>query len=593
MLGFGPISDAPLAALSGAVLTFSNAHLTRTVIRLTASNQHDTSSYLAAALANSHNTNVLLSASFSNVHNTNALLSSSDTFKNHNTNALLKSAFSQVHNANALLKLEESRQHNANGLLSAVLTRSQNLNALLKAAINKSHDTNAVLSDAFIKSTISNSLLRSTSSNIISTDALLKSSRLVAQSVITVNRATFSASHNSVTDKRATSSKDHIANGLLRIQKFSSHLTDMLLRAVYIESFNTVSLLKSQLTKSQHADSLLRIEQSKSHLTNGFVRKTDSLLHTSQTVTQTNPLRKHNTGLRTIIAFIRTHNTRGLVRSSYDLSQVLGSSLAASPRFSHTTFSRLYGAPGSRQQNVNSIVKITSSVSHSSFSVLGAKSIASVHYATALLIRYNEAIVRNTFTKLTSESSGKFLPFVKEVQKPRARNNTRILLKKNGWGRLEIAAKETSLNNHQIDYRTTCSNVDIIVRVGEEVSPNIRAIWGACLDNTNNATAGDFLTQDLSAPGVAPQFAEPEAAAPPKPKQIFGNIDISPITIKRAPAIKEPEPTPVVIQRVIQDAPAAPMIAMVPQGIKFDNVVKKAPPPKIWKNTERLLKMPR
>jgi hypothetical protein len=210
-----------------------------------------------------------------------------------------------------------------------------------------------------------------------------------------------------------------------------------------------------------------------------------------------------------------------------------------------------------------------------------------------LLIRYNEAIVRNVFTRFISESSGKFIPFAKEVQKPRARNNTRILLKKNGWGRLEIAAKETLLNNHQIDYKTTCSNVDIIVPVGEEVSPNIRALWGACLDNINNPTAQVFVTQDLASPGVAPQFAEPEAITPPKPKSKFGNIDITPIVIKRAPAVREPEPAPIVIQRVIQDAPATPVIAMAPQVVNFGNVVKKAPPPKIWKNTERLLKMPR
>jgi len=225
--------------------------------------------------------------------------------------------------------------------------------------------------------------------------------------------------------------------------------------------------------------------------------------------------------------------------------------------------------------------------------VLGVKSSASVHYATALLIRYNEAIVRNTFPRFISESSGKFIPFVKDAQKPKARNNTRILLKKNGWGRLEIAAKETLLNNRQVNYKTTCSNVDIIVPVGGEVSPNIRAIWGACRDNTDNATAGTIVAQDLAAPGVAPQFVESEVVTPPKPKPNFGNIEISPIVVKRAPVVKEPETAPIVIQRVLQDAPAAPVLAMAPQVINFGNVVKKAPPPKIWKNTERLLKMPR
>ena len=571
----------------------NKAHQIRTQLKVDFSKTHYTNVFLRASFSKTHYTNVLLRASLSKTHNTIAQLYSSDTFRTHRTNALLKTTLSQIHNANALLRQAVSERHNTNGLLKAGLTRLHNLNALLKAAVRKSHDTNAVLTVAFRKSIISRSLLRSTSPINISTDALLKSSRLVSQSVITVNRALLKVSHNSVTDKRATSSKDHTASGLLRIQRSNSHFTDQLLRATYLESVNAVSLLKSHLIKSQRADSLLRIEQYKSHLASGLVRKTDSLLHTAQTLTQPSPLRNHNTGLRNIITFIRTHDTRGLVRSSYDLSQVLGSRFAASPRTGHTTFSRMYGVNAYRDHNFDSVLRDTSSVSHSSFSVLGVKSNLPVHYATALLIRYNEAVVRNTFPKLTTQSSGKFIPFVKGVQKPRARNNTRILLKKNGWGRLDIAAKETSLNNHQIDYKTTCSNVDIIVPVGEEVSPNIRAIWGACLDNINNATAGDFVAQDLSAPGVAPQFAEPEVIAPPKPKQIFGNIDISPITIKRAPAIKEPEPAPVVIQRVMQDAPAAPMAAMAPQGIKFDNVVKKAPPPKIWKNTERLLKMPR
>jgi hypothetical protein len=209
-----------------------------------------------------------------------------------------------------------------------------------------------------------------------------------------------------------------------------------------------------------------------------------------------------------------------------------------------------------------------------------------------LLLRFNEAVVRNVFGRFNSESNGKFIPFVVDVQKPIARHKNRIFLRKKGWGRFEIAAKETLLNNYQTDYKTTCSKVDIIVPVGEEVSPDIRAIWGACLDNIDHSASPGFVAQDFSAPGIAPML-EPEVVEPPKPKQKFSNIDISPIIVKRGPVIPEPEPTPIIIQRVIQDAPPAPIPALTPQVINFGDVKKKSPPPKIWKNTEKLLKMPR
>jgi hypothetical protein len=226
---------------------------------------------------------------------------------------------------------------------------------------------------------------------------------------------------------------------------------------------------------------------------------------------------------------------------------------------------------------------------HNTSFLTGSKSQTAVHYATALLLRFNEAVVRNVFKAFRSESIGKFIPVVVDQQRSDAVHTNRIVLRQNGWSELDIAAKETLLNNKQVDYRNTCSKVDLIARVGDSISPDIRAIWGACLDNIDHSASPGLVAQDIAAPGVAP-LLEQVFIEPPKPRQIFNNVNISPIRVKRGPESITSEPAPIVIQRAIQDAPAP---TIIPKELNFGEVKKKSPPPKIWKNTEKILKMPR
>jgi len=420
MLGFGSISDAPLAALSSAVRTFANTHFTQTLIRLTASRNHNASSFLEAGL---------------------------------------------------------------------------------------------------------------------------------------------SASQNVMMNRMASSNRSHLTNNLLLRQLFKNHLSSSLLKAVGLRS----------------------------HLVNGFIRQTFNLSNTTQTQTIM-PLRKHNTSGLKITTSLRAHSTAGLVKNSYDLSQVLSYKLIATNNVAHTTFTRLFSDDGvTRKHYNNSLVLGAFAADHGASFLLGAKPQTAVHYATALLLRFNEAVVRNVFKAFRSESVGKFIPFVVDQQRSDAAHTNRIVLRQNGWGKLDIAAKQTLLNNKQVDYRNTCSKVDIIARVGDSISPDIRAIWGACLDNIDHSATPGFVAQDIAAPGVAP-LLEQVFIEPPKPRQIFNNVNISPIRVKRGPESITSEPAPIVIQRAIQDAPAP---TIIPKEMNFGEVKKKSPPPKIWKNTEKILKMPR
>jgi len=387
----------------------------------------------------------------------------------------------------------------------------------------------------------------------------------------------------------AAGSRFHNTNNLLQKPFILSHISVTLLKATLLKSANTGALKIANIANNHHVDARLKAVGLRSHLVNGLVRQTFNLSHTTQTQTIM-PLRKHNTSGLKITTSLAVQSTAGLVRNSYDLSQVLSSKLIATNNISHTTFTRLYSDDGvTRQHYNNSLALGAFAADHGASFLLGAKPQTAVHYATALLLRFNEAVVRNVFNAFRSESVGKFIPFVVDQQRSDAAHTNRLVLRQNGWSKIDIAAKETLLNNKQVDYKNTCSKVDIIARVVDSVSPDIRAIWGACLDNIDHSASLGYEAQNLATPGVAP-LLEPMVIEPPKPRQIFNNVNISPIRVKRGPESITSEPAPIVIQRAIQDAPAP---AIIPKVMNFGEVKKKTPPPKIWKNTEKILKMPR
>jgi len=647
MLGFGPISDAPLAALSGAVRTFANTHLTQTLIRLTDSRQHNASSFLIAGLidvhqtravlraglTNTHQARSVLSAGFSDTHLTNSLLLGAGLTVTHLANSLLKAGltnthlarsvlragFSDTHLTDSLLQAAFSDSHQARSLLIAGFTDTHLTNSLLKSAITRTHqtiafigaagvtishqtiaalisvetilhNTDGLLLDSFNRSIITESSLTATIAESLNTNALLESVRFISHATLANLNTFFSVSQNVLIYRMAANNRYHYTNNLLQQQLFQSHASASLLKATPLNSANTDALKIANIANYHYVDAGLSAVGLRPHLVDGLVRQTFNLSHTTQTTQTITPLKQHNTSGLKISTSLRAHDTGGLVRNSYDLSQILSFKLVATNSIGHTAFTRLTGdRPNSREHYNNSVILGAFAADHSVQSSLGKKSQTAVHYATALLLRFNEAVVRNVFKAFRSESVGKFIPLAVDLQRPNATHTNRIVLRKNGWGILDIAAKDTLLNNHQVDYRNTCSKVDIIARVGDNISPDIRAIWGACLDNIDHSASPGFDAQDLAAPGVAP-LLQPVVIEPPKPRQIFSNVNISPIRVKRGPESKTSEPAPIVIQRAIQDAPAP---ATIPEVMNFGEVKKKSPPPKIWKNTEKILKMPR
>jgi len=628
-------------------ITSSKSHNTSTLFRSTFLESHNTSSFFKAAqsktqqarallkalLSMTHNANALLRDTFSNNHNSNALLAASDTIKLHQarsmlravltethitnsllrdagisvthlTNSVLKAGLTDFHQAVSVLRAGLTETHITNSLLKAGLTETHLTNSILKAGLTDFHQAVSVLRAGLTDTHFTNSLLRGAGIVTHLTNSILKAERTETHQARTVLRAGLTDTHFTNSLLRGAGTAAHLTNSLLKAGLIGFHQAMSLLRTAFSDAHLTSSLLRVGLSDSHQTRSLLKIANKasdhyvdaglmavglKPHLVNGFIRQTFNLSNTTQTQTIM-PLKKHNTSGLKITTSSRAHSTAGLVRNSYDLSQVLSYKLIATDSVAHTTFTRLYSDDGViRQHNNNSLVLGAFAADHNTSFLTGSKSQTAVHYATALLLRFNEAVVRNVFKAFRSESIGKFIPFVVDQQRSDAVHTNRIVLRQNGWSKLDIAAKETLLNNKQVDYRNTCSKVDIIARVGDTISPDIRAIWGACLDNIDHSATPGFVAQDLAAPGVAP-LLEPVVLEPPKPRQIFNNVNISPIRVKRGPESKASEPAPIVIQRAIQDAPAP---ATIPRVTNFGEVKKKSPPPKIWKNTEKILKMPR
>ena len=572
-------------------ITSSKSHNTSALFRSTFFEQHNTSSFFKAAQSKTQQTRALLKALLAKTHNTNALLR--DTFsENQTTNVRLRSTIYNNHNVNSLKSASISRSHNTEGIIgSSSISRSHNTDGLLIASsFSKTHQSRTILRATFFKAHNTNVLLKATFFNSHETRGLLKASDRSSQNINALVQGGFNRFHDVFIKRIATGSRSHHTDMLILEQLFNNHASASLLKASPSKSAKTDALKIANIAKNHYVDVRLRAIGLRFHLVNGLVRQTFNPSHTTQATQTITPLKPHNTSGLKISISLRAHNTGGVVRNSYDLSQVLSFRLEATNRAFHTTFTRLLGElPVSRQHYNNSVVMGTFAADHSASFLLGERSETSVHYATALLLRFNEAVVRNVFNAFRTESVGKFIPFVVDQQRSNAAHTNKIVLRKNGWGIVDIAAKQSLLNNNQVDYKSTCSKVDVIVRVGDSVSPDIRAIWGACLDNIDHSASTGFDAQDLAAPGIAPQL-EPVIIEPPKPRQRYNNVNISPIHVKRGPEPKVLEPAPIIIQRAIQDAPAP---VMIPKVVTFGEVKKKFPPPKIWKNTEKILKMPR
>jgi hypothetical protein len=192
-----------------------------------------------------------------------------------------------------------------------------------------------------------------------------------------------------------TFANTHFTQTLIRLTASRNHSASSLLKATPSKSTNTGALKIGNIVNNHHVDARLRAVGLRSHLVNGFIRQTFNLSNTTQTQTIM-PLRKHNTSGLKITTSLRAHSTAGLVKNSYDLSQVLSYKLIATNNVAHTTITRLYSDDGVTSKHYNnSLVLGAFAADHGASFLLGVKPQTAVHYATALLLRFNEAVVRN------------------------------------------------------------------------------------------------------------------------------------------------------------------------------------------------------